>query len=1503
MTEEELKKLGLYGTDQGNRMLSEQNRADYLENVDEQVKQQELAKAEQLAELQKQKELEEAPTGLEKVYKEGLNLASSITAALPLNSPINVLTAFDEEQRAKLVNKRLLPAKGLLQAISDVAGFIPYFKPLETTIDKFIGEEEDPGDKLARDLYAIILPTILGTGAVSGVSRAVNTRHALPAVVNNTGKLAAELGVDGVIAYTAGANATDENLTRQVNDLLGTQIPGATQEGDSAETRRHKHTFEALGMTALPAFLGASINLTKRTRKLFTKTPDGVEKIISKTPPADEVTPISTELKAVDAEYESALDSETLLRLGKRSDRKAFDLVQEIRDEVLTKPSVGKYTLDLDDVASSKTSLNLEGLQETDPSNLIQGIRRSIGLQEEPFDLVADIRRSILSPAKATKGKVKLDLDDVPTSTANKGKVKLDLDDVPTSTANKAGKEQVERVNELLSKISLKALDDLATGNFKSPTTAYDLKDPVAPGYDPFINKYATPAETYVPAAGADALEAKADIGEAMTKPGYSRSAREAPAVTQGFQEGFMKISDGDERKEFLDELFTKLSPSVGIIKDGNKKIQPEVLNQAIDKLVDTIHSSDISFDEFQSIVERMKTNVFEGGQYLSKEAYQVQANAFKKVFMELYNPNNLRASAVLTNQAAGEAQDIARAINMTDSKPMYHQNNLMFQKLELVATESRVYQYAAGNALRYSKVLDLEGPVAAAKFLEDNSLDFEKFYVTAKDEGRRTVEEWNKIAKDKPEWLKIFAEAVDHTSGLSKQNQVESLAGLKAYLDKNISVLALGVQDTEVPSWFVKGINDARYNFMLSGGAAKKALEGNIQNLALKPLTTTLGAAAQLDGGALQDALLVYGGVSENIKRAAKHLVSEWNYAVKNPTEASRRGRPDLVAKHLDNYEMMEQAAQIWKKNGQESKYMLWNISKSMYGFNNNAFVRYGYNAMFALDGFIRSMLQSKNSRMKAYAELGDRSLYGSKAEWQAAFNKKSDDIYFEYFDGNGALKQDLSSDSMYESGELAFNLDDNLASKISDATTRIPILKSLFSFERTGINALKYYYSYTPASGALGLITNKGKMGKVFRASTFDDKVEALAMHGKVNLSPEETEVAFNALKSEYIGRQMVGSTVVTLGAMWAIEGNLRGQGPQDWQEKQKLKALDWEPDTIRHPFTGKWVSYANMTPFTEILRAIADSVYIMQKADQDSQMEQFQAIATALISGPVENSFLSGLEPLVQLLNGDESAWDSWKANTFVSMVPYSGALTMYSRIVVPQLKDTERNMFAKIKNRFKGFFENDLHDVLDVYTNKPINWTDPFIAALNEVLPFFKTNSGEEEWRFKLIQSGWKGMPSYKVNPFTGEELTSKERSFINNWVAKNFVDDEGNSLLVAQIEELFDPTTEIGKVAMQSLEQYLASDVTEDVGQKGFPIKNIFLHDQLDAIHKEAFDMAFSALYQKYEEYGVIGQLRKQMQNAKEAGNIEYASELSRQVESLKTEFTRKLKNDPTLISR
>ena len=124
---------------------------------------------------------------------------------------------------------------------------------------------------------------------------------------------------------------------------------------------------------------------------------------------------------------------------------------------------------------------------------------------------------------------------------------------------------------------------------------------------------------------------------------------------------------------------------------------------------------------------------------------------------------------------------------------------------------------------------------------------------------------------------------------------------------------------------------------------------------------------------------MITFSGFSENFKRASKHFVSERLCRQKSEM-AMMKGRQDLVQKHLDNFNIMEEASQIWKENGQVGKVFMWNISKGLYGFNKSPYVRYGINLMYALDGFVQSMVMSGNARMRAYRELGDRSLYASK-------------------------------------------------------------------------------------------------------------------------------------------------------------------------------------------------------------------------------------------------------------------------------------------------------------------------------------------------------------------------------------------------------------------------------------------------------------------------------------------------------------------------------------------
>ena len=1254
-----------------------------------------------------------------------------------------------------------ITGESLVQAVGDfVETFGGPLSGLGRRLNEAFVPERNKQETFARDISALILPTLLTGPAVGAASKAANARFALPSTVNKIGRLAAEVGVDTAIAFSARTSEDDENLSETLQNMLGVPMPLATGPDMTGEQRRKMHAMEAAGFGVVPSLFRAGIKLFNNARR-------------------------------------------SIVGVGKRS-------------------------------------------------------------------------------AKI--------VDDMPTLDLNKP-VDSALDEAESEYFQNFKSEQAEQITKQVEK-----------GPLQTSYVEYDLQDVYGEGYNPFIHKGAATQETYVPGTGANAVEAKADIADSIYTPGYSNSARQAPAATEAYQKRFMGIADGTERADALAELFNTLAPSIQVVNSANKTLTPQQINGAVDELVDMLHNADVPFEDFREIVESMKVNVYDSQKFLDKKSYQILSNSFKKSFLQFYDPNGIRASTVLMNQAAGEVQDIAKGITMAPGRLMFRQNELLMKKLQLVATENRAYQYAAGNALRYAKVVDLEGPVAAAKFLEANQTDWEKFYVTAADEGRKTADSWAKIASENPEYLKLFAQVVDATSSLSKKNQVETLDQLKAYLDKNISVLAAIRQDKEVPSWFITGLTGVRYNGMLAGRAALNAMEGNVLGLALKPMTTTLGAAAQLDGGKLQSAIMTYGGFAENFKRAAKHMVSEFDYAVKNPEMAMLKGREDLIQKHLDNFNIMEEASEVWKQEGLNSKVMLWNMSKGMYGFNKSPFVRYGINAMYALDGFVQSMVMSGNARMKAYNALGDRSLYASKADYMEAFNSKQREVYSEFFDAKGALKQDLPSSVSYQSKELAFNLDDELASKIGDLTDRVPIAKALFAFPRTGINALKYTWSHNPLGGAFAITTGQGKMGAVFRAKTIEQQRDALKLHGIIEESAEEVAQTFTALKSEYIGRQMVGGTVVTLGGMWAIEGNLRGNGPTDGGERKKLEAMGWSARTIKNPFTGKFVSYENMEPFSSILATMGDIVYFGNRVDQSISEGWFQKLASAIVVGPTNNTFLSSLKPLAKLLTFDEGAWEMFSAGTMTSMVPYSGLLGSFSRVVTPQLKDVDHDIGSYVKNRYKMLFQDnsELQDLLDVYTGKPINYSDPLNAALQEVLPFFRTNSGEEEWRFKLIESGWKGMPAYNTNPFTGQPLTTQERFYVNNWIANNYVDSNGNSLLVSQIEELFDPSTEKGALAMQSLDMYREN--RGDQTQRNLPIRNIYMHDELDAIHREAYQIAFSELQSKYEEYSQIGQLRDMIKIASESGQVAQAAQLSRTMETMQNDLNTKIKNDPSLTS-
>ena len=130
------------------------------------------------------------------------------------------------------------------------------------------------------------------------------------------------------------------------------------------------------------------------------------------------------------------------------------------------------------------------------------------------------------------------------------------------------------------------------------------------------------------------------------------------------------------------------------------------------------------------------------------------------------------------------------------------------------------------------------------------------------------------------------------------------------------------------------------------------------------------------------------------------------------------------------------------------------------------------------------------------------------------------------------------------HASQEIALNLDNKVASDLNHFLEKFPVARPLFMFPRTGLNALNMTWTFTPGSGLLPLQT---KVRKVFTAKNSKEIAEVLMDHGL-----ENTDEAFAALKSEYVGRQLMGATVVTGAGLWALNGNLTGNGPADAGER---------------------------------------------------------------------------------------------------------------------------------------------------------------------------------------------------------------------------------------------------------------------------------------------------------------------------------------------------------------
>ena len=796
----------------------------------------------------------------------------------------------------------------------------------------------------------------------------------------------------------------------------------------------------------------------------------------------------------------------------------------------------------------------------------------------------------------------------------------------------------------------------------------------------------------------------------------------------------------------------------------------------------------------------------------------QARAAAFAmRDLVDRFLGREVTASSARTMDTLGrEASTIAQSI--TEMAPFIDDNRAMdiiLDKLEFLMDEYALNKYLSGWSLRNKNWFDQVPPNNVNEAIDTLLSEFNTAENALHAKNKKFTAELKQLRKTNPDALRPLIDAYAHTNG-----DVDSLAKLYKWAAEQITPLGLlKSPDPKNLNLFAKGAWGVRYNNMLSGISAFRAGVGNGSQLILRPITAVLGHAVKGDMDNVLKTIYYNGAVWETNRRALTDAFEMMKKVNQDPTAMLNAYRKDYVFKTDKAWDIMEDVAKLYEKDGNWGRSYQLKSAAALTQMSKMKGLRYGMTAMIFPDVFTNTHNAHYYSRVKAYEDVFSEFGY---ADWQKIFEAENRH-YKNFFDESGLVKdQTLRSFS----GEIQLNLDDGVASYLTEATTAYPILKELLAFPRTASNYVKAALSWTPIT----LIPGINKYSKTIYAKSADDIAAALMEHG-IDASKEPfADAIFKQIQAEYVGRQAFSS--ILTGTLWgyAMGGNIRGNGHYNASKRNKERdEMGYVPKTIR--IGNNWYSYKGLIGVEHILTLMGDLAYYASDMDEH-MLENFISKATWTIGATFLNeSPLTMIEPLFDALNGNERAWAQLGAGQ-TSWIPASGSLGVLARAIDNAQKDLAGEVQGFVANRLPGF-RNLLPDQIDIWTGSALNDIDnPMLRALNALSPV-KVSGTNEPWRVFLRDIRYDGLSMLKTDSTGSYEWKPEDREQINKYI--------GEQKLFKQVERLM--KNKRYRKEIQDLTNFRRSSFRRSDQRIKLKTELLPIHQELNMIIREAQKLA------------------------------------------------------------
>jgi hypothetical protein len=738
--------------------------------------------------------------------------------------------------------------------------------------------------------------------------------------------------------------------------------------------------------------------------------------------------------------------------------------------------------------------------------------------------------------------------------------------------------------------------------------------------------------------------------------------------------------------------------------------------------------------------------------------------------------------SARAMDTVGREISDIAEGYKaFPESADFDRVTEMIGDRLAFLMEEYALNKYVAGWALRnqdrWKKFLEKAPDKESALREITNEFDLKAQEKHAQAQGYRDM--IRRIATERPDAAQPLIDAFALSKG-----DVDTLDKLMKWAAKQVSPMGLIYSSEGGLNAFAQGAWAVRYNNMLSGISALKAITGTTINLNLRTSNAFLGTGIGMLMGKntpedLRKATYVYSSWWTVNKRAMgdawdtfKRTWNNGRWGNDNKMDFRELAREDLVTDYNPSlWDTLADMEAVWEKDGDWGRLFQYRCARLLYDLGNWRWTKYGQNAMIATDAYTQTTVASQLARARAWEEVFSIGYKGSELAQQLAKAEKL--AYDEAFDAAGNLTDAAAKNA---SGEIALNLDDEIATWLTRGINKLPILKSYFAFPKTGVNGVKYAMSYTPIATLPGM----NKFSKVLSAGDDMDKIKEALRDHNISYDAEPNGLSiFKGIEAEYRGRLAFGGLLATSMMGYALGGNIRGNGPVNAGERKKLRDnFGWQPKTIN--VAGKWVSYAGYEPLDTILTLVGDLAYYSRDIGSTLTENWIDKLAWTISATFVNKTWTAGLEPVVAVANGDETAISRFLANEVRSAIPMSGALGVVSNAITSSQKDIYNDLIGYVTNKVPGF-SSKLPEQIDIYTGKPLNDIDnPVLRALNAVNPV-KISEGTEPWRQWLIDTGWDGVQMIRKDSTGNHEYTPQERETLYKYIGEQQIWKEYDKL--------------------------------------------------------------------------------------------------------------------------